>query len=508
MAGGSYDRGVYRARLPIVFLLLLAGPALAQLRVATWNLTNYTGSDADRNVAIRTVLFDEYMGRALRPDVLVAQEVSGIAGADRLLATLNADARGGQDWARAMFIDGPTTDSALVYRTGKVWVRGVSIASMGGTEPLPPRHTIRYDLGLVGYDAPVLVVYSTHMKAGATSTDRQRRIAEAQAIRADARALPAGTHFMLLGDYNIQDSNEAAYRDLVESRPDNNGRFFDPISSPGQWNNSSLFRYLHSQDPVTAMDDRFDQVLANDDLLDGDGLEYLGDYPTPINLNTFDDPAHSYRTWGNDGQSFDTSLRIDDNRFVGPAIAAALVEAPGGTLGHLPVYLDLLVPAKVGTLVSLDFGEVAAGEAHVRDLPLGHGGNALLWSAAGLQPLRATLDADAPFGAPAGELVLPAGAPLLFLPITLRTDTTGPIEADLRLTTNDPDRPEFVVRLLATVVGGCRADLDGDGDLTLFDFLLFQNLFAAGDLRADFDGDGQLTLFDFLAYQNAFAMGC
>ena len=63
-----------------------------------------------------------------------------------------------------------------------------------------------------------------------------------------------------------------------------------------------------------------------------------------------------------------------------------------------------------------------------------------------------------------------------------------------------------------TFVGGggdeCRADCDGDGDLTLFDFLCFQNLFDAGDLAADFDGDGSLTLFDFLAFQNEFDAGC
>ncbi|MCW5756427.1 MAG: hypothetical protein KIT54_04240 [Phycisphaeraceae bacterium] len=54
----------------------------------------------------------------------------------------------------------------------------------------------------------------------------------------------------------------------------------------------------------------------------------------------------------------------------------------------------------------------------------------------------------------------------------------------------------------------CRADIDGDGSLTIFDFLAFQNLFAAGDLGADFDGDGSLTIFDFLAFQNEFAAGC
>ena len=54
----------------------------------------------------------------------------------------------------------------------------------------------------------------------------------------------------------------------------------------------------------------------------------------------------------------------------------------------------------------------------------------------------------------------------------------------------------------------CPADLDGDGSLTIFDFLEFQNLFDLMDPRADFDGDGAFTIFDFLAFQNAFGAGC
>lgn len=54
----------------------------------------------------------------------------------------------------------------------------------------------------------------------------------------------------------------------------------------------------------------------------------------------------------------------------------------------------------------------------------------------------------------------------------------------------------------------CAVDLDGDGAVTIFDFLLFQTLFDAGDLRADFDGDGVLTIFDFLRYFDAFDIGC
>ncbi len=64
------------------------------------------------------------------------------------------------------------------------------------------------------------------------------------------------------------------------------------------------------------------------------------------------------------------------------------------------------------------------------------------------------------------------------------------------------------IRAYRGPVGDCRADLDGDGELTLFDFLAFQNAFDAGDPIADFDGDGSLTIFDFLAFQTEFDAGC
>ena len=54
----------------------------------------------------------------------------------------------------------------------------------------------------------------------------------------------------------------------------------------------------------------------------------------------------------------------------------------------------------------------------------------------------------------------------------------------------------------------CLGDFDGDGQLTLFDFLAYQNAFGQGRTSADCDGDGALTLFDFLCFQNAFALGC
>ena len=54
----------------------------------------------------------------------------------------------------------------------------------------------------------------------------------------------------------------------------------------------------------------------------------------------------------------------------------------------------------------------------------------------------------------------------------------------------------------------CGADCDGSGVLDFFDFLCFQNHFAAGDPYADCDASGALDFFDFLCFQNLFAGGC
>ena len=85
----------------------------------------------------------------------------------------------------------------------------------------------------------------------------------------------------------------------------------------------------------------------------------------------------------------------------------------------------------------------------------------------------------------------------------LYTIDTGTGAATLEFTTT-------TFRSIAFLGGeaDCYADFDGDGELTIFDFLGFQNAFDAGDLAADCDEDGSLTLFDFLCFQNAFDAGC
>ena len=54
----------------------------------------------------------------------------------------------------------------------------------------------------------------------------------------------------------------------------------------------------------------------------------------------------------------------------------------------------------------------------------------------------------------------------------------------------------------------CLADLDGDCQATLFDFLELSNWFDQGDTRADLNGDGTIDVVDFLFFLGVFEAGC
>lgn len=58
------------------------------------------------------------------------------------------------------------------------------------------------------------------------------------------------------------------------------------------------------------------------------------------------------------------------------------------------------------------------------------------------------------------------------------------------------------------VLSQCYADFDGDGKLSILDFLAFQDAFQSGDDAADCNGDGSLDVLDFICLQNAFEKGC
>jgi hypothetical protein len=468
-----------RRGLGILTLALAATlPATAQLRVATWNVTFYNGG---RVADIQTSVYGEYAGRAFAPDVILAQEFLNSTAMLTFKNALNTAPGSPGDWD-GRYVGGPDTNNALFFRTSKVQFIFSTIVSYGGAYPDGPRHVVRWMVRPQGYSssAALLACYSSHMKAGSSSDDRTRRLTEAQNIADDALDLNPAFHFLLGADLNIQTSSEAAYVELIGG---GSGPFHDPISTPGSWNNNCNYRYVHSQDPSGAggMDDRYDQILVSANLLDGGGFEYIGTPGLPFSTSTWDDPNHSYRTWGNDGTSCNQTLRTTGNTMVGPTIAQALKNVATTAGGHLPVYVDLRVPAEIDATEAIDFGEVEQGSSPTRTLRVWNAGDYGLWGYAGVADLVYTLDASAGFGAPAGQFTVVPGDQENQHTVTMDTASLGTLSGTITIASNAPDEPSRAVLVSGTVVAAALlGDLNCDGFVTAADIDPFVLLLTSG----------------------------
>ncbi|MBX3359648.1 MAG: hypothetical protein KF745_14610 [Phycisphaeraceae bacterium] len=504
--------------------LSVAAPAVAQLRVATWNISNYGGG---RNADLTTAIFAEFNGRSMTPDVIIALEFLNQSAVNSFLSILNA-ASGPGTWAAAPFIDGPDTDGAFFYRVSKVGYLGTTIVGYGSTSTSnQPRNTYRYDLRPIGYtsNAASIGCYAVHMKAQGGTNSEGRRLIESQRIRDNAEGqnavnlsgqtmagtgLPVGYSFLVAGDLNVQSATESFYAELIGSQVNNTGRFFDPIKTPASWNNNSAYRFVHTQDPAGAggMDDRHDQILLSASLINGSGLDYIGNPNIAYSTTTWNDPNHSYRAWGNDGTSFDSTLTTTGNAMVGPAIAQALINVCAGA-GHLPVFLDLRVPAKAASVAAIEFGEVALNAPASADLPVFNAGDVALWTAGGISDLHYSFDASSGFGAPAGVFIDAAGGGSNLHSIVMDTSAPGPKSGTLAIISDDPDQPVRIVLLSGTVTSqppSCSADWDHDGSITPSDIAGFVNDWLASitgqTLVADFDQDQAITPSDLALFIN------
>lgn len=303
----------FRVWFALLILLLPAGvrgQGFDTLRIATYNILNYPGStSATRNPEFRKVI------HTLSPDLLVVQELVSAAGQSEFLTdVLNAYSPG--LYAAAPFNDGPDTDNGLFYKPSK-W-EFVSATYL----PTALRDIAEYVVRPVN-STQQLRIYSVHLKSSSGSTNEQVRLQEATILRNHVDSLPAGTSFLILGDFNIYSSNEPAFQKLIETGVNPSGQSFDPLNLTGTWSSNAAFAPYHTQSPrvrsfgggsTGGMDDRFDMILVSNTMA------------TRLISST-------YTAYGNDGLHFNDSI----NRLPNAAVADSVANALHAASDHLPV---------------------------------------------------------------------------------------------------------------------------------------------------------------------------
>lgn len=434
-------------RLPVLvalaalFLALAAAPAFA-LKVATWNLLAYDQTSCvGRQPNFRTVM------ASMNPDIVIAQELNSAAGKDSFLVNVLNVVQPGE-WTGTWLALG-TEGGAIFWKPAKVNVQNVTSVATGGPRP-----------ALVGLVKPVgylknpgwFRLYSIHFKAGTADTaTRHMECSNLRTTLNNQVTTVVGTNFLLGGDTNFYGDWESGYQRLTESQADNDGRCLDLYSMPGTWNQFA-YRTVHTQCPCLSgcganfsgggMDDRFDMILQSASLRDGAGLDLL---------------TTTYKAYGNDGQHYNDS--IDGGGF-NTAVPLSVATALRNAADHIPVVLDLQLPAKTSAPSSFALGDAIVGATLALPLTVANSGPTPA------DTLRYTLTAPAGFTAPAGSFKAASGVAGNAHSIGLVTAATGVKSGTLTVNSNDPDTLAKSVALSGRVLAHAVPSLDSAAVLT------------------------------------------
>jgi endonuclease/exonuclease/phosphatase family metal-dependent hydrolase len=433
-------------------------------RLMSWNTLNFPGpSGPSREDDFRAVI------GAVQPDILACMELQDLAGAQEFYNGV-LDVVNPGEWTLASFTSSYDTERGLFYRSSQF----SEIAH--GQLPTDLRTIEWWEMRPVGYtsSAADLYVFVVHLKASTGSDNEAKRLAEVQVLRDHLETLPAGANFVIAGDYNIYDSGEPAWAELTGSQANNDGRSFDPINRVGDWHNNASYADIHTQSTRTVylgdggatggMDDRFDFILANDDLLDDEALD--------LRVNT-------YLAYGQDGAHF--NLNVNDpptNSAVGQALADHLQAASD----HLPVVVDLQLPAVLSLSGTLDFGDVLVGSPVQGSFSVGN-------------PAAATSDElDVSVASTANFTPLPSSfqvAPGASSDVTVyvNTGSEGDFSQSVSVSSDAVDQPVQSILATVRVVGASTPSFDATLPVTATDF-------DFGEHDVGSFGGGEVSVFD------------
>ncbi|MBK7107309.1 MAG: T9SS type A sorting domain-containing protein [Ignavibacteriae bacterium] len=284
-------------------------------RVMTYNILNYPSKiSSTRNPYFKKIINE------IKPDILVVQEMESAAGVELFLnEVLDSNYTAGE------FVNGYDTDNALFYKD--------SVFNFIDNEPISTALRNISKLIFVHKNTnDTLIIFSAHLKASDSETDRQKRLEEVKILREVTDKFSPGKNYLLVGDLNIYYSTEPAFQELIEKT--NSGYFLDPINQIGYWHNNSTYRGIHTQSTRLAnlsdegstggIDDRFDMILASQSIIDTGGITYI---------------PNTYISFGNDGNHFNKAISELPNASVSDEIATALYYSSD----HLPVFADFKV---------------------------------------------------------------------------------------------------------------------------------------------------------------------
>jgi endonuclease/exonuclease/phosphatase family metal-dependent hydrolase len=281
----------------------LTSNAQEQATVMSYNVLNFpTGNIAGREDTLRQLI------NYIEPDLFLMQELKNDSGLQLILNESFSDLPA--NYAASTFLtqqSNPTSgfklQQAIIYNSDML---GLAKEGFVQTQTRDINRFKMYyrapDLS-TGADTIFIYVYVAHLKSSQGTSNQEERLSNAQSFASNLGNLPADANVILAGDFNVYDSAEPAYQELLDST--NFIQMIDPINSPGDWSSSSFEpKNILTQSTRSSsifgdgagggLDDRFDFILVSDNMMQ------------PWNTIVFE--PESYYAMGNTGTCYNQSI--------------------------------------------------------------------------------------------------------------------------------------------------------------------------------------------------------
>jgi exonuclease III len=286
--------------LSLVFSLTLFSQT--QIKVMSYNLLEFPEAPpSNRSTILKSIINN------IQPDIFMVCELQTEAGANIILNTSlqTTDNR----YARAAFVANQSSSYQGLQQL--VFYNSHKLELINQTEIITivrdiTHYTFKLKTVNMATNPLFLDVFVAHLKASQGSTNENKRLTMVLDFTQALASIPSN-HFILLGgDFNLYTSAEPAYQELLDNT--NAIVLVDPANRPGNWNNNSNFKDVHTQSTRSYsftdnlgntfgaggnLDDRFDFILMSKNLQTSSDLYYV---------------SGSYKAYGNNANCFNKSI--------------------------------------------------------------------------------------------------------------------------------------------------------------------------------------------------------
>jgi endonuclease/exonuclease/phosphatase family metal-dependent hydrolase len=332
------------------------------LKVMSYNLLNYPNSTNDFRADTLNKIIDYYT-----PDLFIMQELKSSSGMTTILnSVFNTNgvdyyasgtwepqhSNPGSSWKLQQNVIYNTQKLALSYETF-LWTtrRDINVFKFYFKDPNLENHQ----------DTTYLYVVALHLKSSQGADNEAQRLSMVQILENFLDTISPDAQVIVGGDYNLYTSSEPAYQLMLDNS--NNIVLADPVNTPGSWHNNNNFRFVHSQSTRTApingdgagggMDDRFDFIMASENLLDQNNAISVVD--------------NTYKPLGNNGNCFNARI-IDCNNNIVPA---NVINALYQMSDHVPIIMELSI--------DYPFYDAIVNQQYKYDLTISNRNSDVLW---------------------------------------------------------------------------------------------------------------------------------